>query len=85
MKLRNYDVVIVGAGVFGIWSASKLHNAGKRVAVVDFESPAHILASSGGESRVIRCSYGEDETYTEWTHRFLCVILERLPGEKLAF
>ncbi len=69
MKHRNYDVVIVGAGVFGIWSASKLHNAGKRVAVVDFGSPAHILASSGGESRVIRCSYGEDETYTEWAFR----------------
>ena len=69
IKPRNYDVVIVGAGAFGIWSAHKLHMAGKRVAVVDMVSPAHSLASSGGESRVTRCGYGEDETYTEWAFR----------------
>ncbi|MDX1440382.1 MAG: FAD-dependent oxidoreductase [Rubricoccaceae bacterium] len=65
----SYDVVVVGAGVFGIWSAYRLHMAGKRVAVVDGVGPAHSRASSGGESRVTRFGYGEDEIYSDWAWR----------------
>lgn len=60
------DVIVVGAGVFGIWTAWHLHRLGKRVAVVEALSPAHSSASSGGESRVTRCGYGDAEIYTEW-------------------
>ena len=63
------DVLIVGAGVFGIWTAWHLHRAGKRVAVIDAVGPAHSGASSGGESRVTRCGYGSQDLYTEWAHR----------------
>ncbi|MEJ2343516.1 MAG: FAD-dependent oxidoreductase [Gemmatimonadales bacterium] len=66
-----YDVIVIGAGVFGIWSAYKLHMAGNRVAVIDAVGPAHSRASSGGESRVIRCGYGEDGIYSEWAWRSL--------------
>src|SRR6185369_14673616 len=66
---KGYDVVVVGAGVFGIWTAYKLHMAGLRVAVVDAVGPGHGRASSGGESRVIRCGYGEKEIYSEWAWR----------------
>ncbi|WP_171160155.1 FAD-dependent oxidoreductase [Usitatibacter palustris] len=66
---RSYDAVVVGAGVFGIWAAYKLHMAGRRVAVIDAVGPAHSGASSGGESRVTRCGYGEKEIYTEWAWR----------------
>jgi len=66
---RSYDVVVVGAGVFGIWTAYKLHMAGRRVAVVDAVGPAHSRASSGGESRVTRCGYGDKEIYSEWAWR----------------
>lgn len=68
---RNFDVVVIGAGVFGTWTASKLHAAGKRVAVVDAAGPANSSASSGGESRVIRCGYGDAEAYSEWAWRSL--------------
>ena len=68
---KSYDVVVVGAGVFGIWAAYKLHMAGRRVAVVDAVGPAHSRASSGGESRVTRCGYGEKEIYSEWAWRSL--------------
>lgn len=68
---KSYDVVVIGAGVFGIWSAYKLHMAGKRVAVIDAVGPGHSGASSGGESRVIRCGYGERELYSEWAWRSL--------------
>ena len=70
-RRKNYDVVVIGAGVFGIWAAYKLHMAGRRVAVVDAVGPAHSRASSGGESRVIRCGYGEKEIYSEWAWRSL--------------
>jgi sarcosine oxidase len=70
-RRKSYDVVVVGAGVFGIWTAYKLHMAGRRVAVVDAVGPAHSGASSGGESRVTRCGYGEKEIYSEWAWRSL--------------
>ncbi|MFQ5530731.1 MAG: FAD-dependent oxidoreductase, partial [Gemmatimonadota bacterium] len=66
---RSYDVAVVGGGVFGIWTASYLHRAGKRVAVIDAFGPANRAASSGGESRVTRCGYGAEELYTEWACR----------------
>jgi glycine/D-amino acid oxidase-like deaminating enzyme len=68
---RAYDVAVVGAGVFGVWSAFRLHAAGKRVAVVDAVSPAHDRASSGGESRITRSGYGSDEIYSEWAWQSL--------------
>ncbi|MHC5209880.1 MAG: FAD-dependent oxidoreductase [Planctomycetota bacterium] len=64
-----YDALVVGAGVFGVWTAAHLHRAGKRVAVVDATGPAHSGASSGGESRVTRCGYGDRALYTEWAGR----------------
>jgi len=67
----KFDVVVVGAGVFGIWSAWQLHRAGRRVAVIDAVAPAHSRASSGGESRVIRAGYGDQEVYSEWAWRSL--------------
>src|SRR3954468_1465250 len=68
---KTYDVVVIGAGVFGIWAAYKLHMAGRRVAVLDAVGPAHSGASSGGESRVTRCGYGDKEIYSDWAWRAL--------------
>ena len=58
------DVVVVGAGAFGAWTARALQRAGRRVLLVDAWAPAHARASSGGESRMTRGSYGADEIYT---------------------
>jgi sarcosine oxidase len=68
-------VIVVGAGVFGAWTARRLLDSGKKVLLVDAWAPAHARASSGGESRMTRGSYGSDEVYTrmalhslpEWT------------------
>jgi sarcosine oxidase len=57
-------VVVVGAGVFGSWTATHLLRAGHRVTLVDAFGPAHSRASSGGESRLIRGAYGKDAIYT---------------------
>lgn len=68
---ETYDIAIIGAGVFGTWTAYELHKAGKKVIVLDGYGAANNRASSGGESRVIRCSYGADEIYTRWAMRSL--------------
>lgn len=65
------DAVVVGAGVFGAWTAWHLQRMGKRVTLVDAYGPAHSRASSGGESRVIRMGYGPDEIYTRMSMRSL--------------
>jgi glycine/D-amino acid oxidase-like deaminating enzyme len=59
------DTIVVGAGVFGAWTACSLQRLGRKVLLVDAWAPAHARASSGGESRLTRGSYGGDEVYTK--------------------
>ena len=63
--MRSYDVAVIGAGVFGSWTAWHLRRAGKSVLLMDAWAPAHSRASSGGESRIIRMGYGADIVYTK--------------------
>src|SRR5436190_12574285 len=65
------DVAVVGAGVFGAWTAWHLRKAGARVTLMDAWGPGHSRASSGGESRIIRMGYGPDEIYTRMAMRSL--------------
>ncbi len=55
---------MIGAGVFGTWTAEHLRRAGHAVTLVDAFGPAHSRASSGGESRMTRAGYGKDEIYS---------------------
>jgi monomeric sarcosine oxidase len=70
-KHKTYDVLVVGAGVFGAWTALQLTRRGQRVLLVDAYGPGNSRASSGGESRIIRMGYGADELYTRWAMRSL--------------
>ena len=70
---RTYDTAVVGAGVFGAWTAYRLREAGRTVALLDGHGPANSRASSGGESRIIRMGYGADEVYTRWAARSLAL------------
>ena len=67
----SYDVVVVGAGVFGSWTAWHLAKRKLKVLVLDAYGAAHARASSGGETRIIRMSYAADEIYTRWSQRSL--------------
>lgn len=73
---RTFDFAIVGAGVFGAWTAHYLRHSGATVALLDGYGPASSRASSGGETRVIRMGYGPDELYTRWSARSLPLWLE---------
>ena len=64
-----FDVAVVGAGVFGAWTAYLLQRAGRRVVLVDAYGPGNARASSGGFTRVIRMGYGDKEIYTRWSMR----------------
>jgi len=69
--MKKYDVAVIGAGVFGAWTALHLAWRGKRVALVEAYGPGHSRSSSGDESRIIRMGYGKDEIYTRWSKQSL--------------
>jgi sarcosine oxidase len=63
---RVLDFVVVGAGVFGAWTAWNLQRKGHRVVLVDAWGAAHSRASSGGETRLIRTEYAGNAFYSRW-------------------
>jgi len=60
----SYDIAVVGAGVFGVWTAHQLSLKGAAVLLLDAYGPGNSRASSGGESRIMRLGYGPDEIYS---------------------
>lgn len=67
----TYDVAVIGAGVFGAWTAYTLRLTGASVLLIDAYGPGNSRASSGGESRMIRLGYGPDEIYSRFSQRSL--------------
>ncbi len=65
------SVVVVGAGAFGGWTPLHLRRRGLRVTLVDAWGPGNSRASSGGETRIIRGTYGPDKIYTHLVARAL--------------
>src|SRR5205809_4953211 len=63
------DIAVVGAGVFGAWTAYQLRRTGADVLLVDAYGPGNGRASSGGESRILRLGYGPDVIYTRMAQR----------------
>src|ERR1700730_13640477 len=70
---KTFDVAVVGAGVFGAWTAYQLRRAGAEVVLLDAYGPGNSRASSGGESRMIRLGYGPDQIYTRMAQRSLAL------------
>src|ERR1700752_4072847 len=84
MHGMTYDVAVIGAGMFGAWTAYQLRLAGESVLLIDAHGPANSRASSGGESRIIRLGYGPDEIYSRSSNRSM-VLWQQLfdKGENL--
>lgn len=68
---RKLHVVVVGAGAFGGWTALYLLRGGAQVTLLDAWGPGNSRASSGGETRVIRGTYGPKQPYTAMVVRAL--------------
>jgi sarcosine oxidase len=62
----GWDFIVIGAGVFGAWTAWNLQRKGHKVLLLDAWGAAHSRASSGGETRLIRTEYAGNELYTRW-------------------
>ncbi len=62
-------VGVIGAGAFGGWTALYLLRRGARVTLLDAWGPGNSRASSGGETRVIRGTYGPNQPYTRMVAR----------------
>src|SRR5262245_3534755 len=60
------DVAVIGAGVFGGWTALCLREMGHSVVLIDQYGPGNSKSSSGGEVRGMRANYGDREYYTRW-------------------
>ncbi|HTZ83564.1 MAG TPA: FAD-dependent oxidoreductase [Candidatus Acidoferrales bacterium] len=70
MKTKRH-IAVIGAGAFGGWTALQLVERGARVTLLDAWGPGNSRASSGGETRVMRGTYGPHQPYTEMAARAL--------------
>jgi glycine/D-amino acid oxidase-like deaminating enzyme len=70
MKSKPH-IAVIGAGAFGGWTALHLLERGARITLVDAWGPGNSRSSSGGETRVMRGTYGPDQPYTEMAARAL--------------
>ena len=79
------SVVIVGAGTFGASLAWWLARGGDAVTLVDQFEPGDARATSGGETRLIRCGHGPEASYTASARRARALWreLEAESGEEL--
>ncbi|MGA8438154.1 MAG: FAD-dependent oxidoreductase [Candidatus Sulfotelmatobacter sp.] len=70
MKSKPH-VAVIGAGAFGGWTALHLLERGAQVTLVDAWGPGNSRASSGGETRIMRGTYGPDQPYSQLAARAL--------------
>ena len=62
------NIVVIGAGAWGGWTAYNLLRRGAKVTLVDAYGPGNSRSTSGDETRGIRSSYGDREGNGElWT------------------
>jgi glycine/D-amino acid oxidase-like deaminating enzyme len=68
---KGDHIVVVGAGAFGGWTALHLLRKGFKVTLTDAWGAGNARSSSGDETRVIRSTYGANETYFDLNIRAL--------------
>jgi len=64
LTARTADLVVVGAGVMGAWTALRALEDGRDTLLVDAFGPGDPRATSSEASRLSRASHGTDEWYT---------------------
>ncbi|WP_306521035.1 FAD-dependent oxidoreductase, partial [Gemmatimonas sp.] len=74
---QRSSVVVIGAGAFGGWTALHLREMGHDVTLVDAYGPGNSRATSGDETRQIRCGYGDRLLYARSALRAMTAWRER--------
>ncbi|MCU0427197.1 MAG: FAD-dependent oxidoreductase [Candidatus Kapabacteria bacterium] len=65
------SAIVVGAGVFGLWTALTLLRRGMKVTLVDAFGVGNVRASSADETRALRAGYGATAVYVEMVAKSL--------------
>jgi sarcosine oxidase len=71
------DVVVIGAGAFGGWTAYYLRQLGASVRLIDAYGPGNSRATSGDETRGVRSSYGDRGIWAELWMRWANEAIDR--------
>jgi glycine/D-amino acid oxidase-like deaminating enzyme len=71
--MNKQDILIIGAGIFGVTAALELRRRQYRVTVIERGPLPHPLASSTDISKVVRMEYGTDVQY-------MAMVEAALPG-----
>src|SRR5262249_43911619 len=74
---KAVDVIVVGAGAFGVWTAYYLASMGATVTLVDAYGPGNSRATSGDETRGVRTSYGDKGIWAELWMRWANQAIDR--------
>jgi glycine/D-amino acid oxidase-like deaminating enzyme len=61
------DLVVVGAGTMGAWTALQATRGSRSVALLDAYGAGSSRATSGDETRITRASHGLDRLYVRWS------------------
>ena len=61
------DVVVIGAGTMGAWTALRSRRAGWATTLIDAFGAGHPRATSGDETRILRSAHGADTFYARWS------------------
>jgi sarcosine oxidase len=69
MTEPSADVVVVGAGTMGVWTALWSQRSNRRTTLIDAYGAGHPRATSGDENRIIRSAHGSDPFYARWARR----------------
>ncbi|MFB9471540.1 NAD(P)/FAD-dependent oxidoreductase [Nonomuraea salmonea] len=79
------SVIVVGSGIWGSSSALRLAETGWQVTLVERHRPGHVRQASAGETRLLRCSHGDDDWYARlaWQAREGWLRLGERAGEDL--
>ena len=78
-QFKNGKLIVIGAGAFGGWTALHLLRKGYQVTLIDQFGPGNNQSSSGGETRIIRAFYGDQQIYFDLTWRALELWKENEP------
>jgi len=75
--VKPADVVVVGAGAFGGWTAYYLRQLGASVRLIDAYGPGNSRATSGDETRGVRSSYGDRGVWADLWMRWANEAIDR--------
>jgi sarcosine oxidase len=71
------NVVVIGAGAFGGWTALNLQRMGAKVTLVDMLGPGNSRSTSGDEQRGVRTSYGDRVDFGEQWMKWANLAIQR--------